>query len=119
MREARADEPGTIVLAVGAPLGDTYRIAPWEYGSRARRARKLGQIDELEDVVTEGIANYGEHVTMLIGKACISAQRGRHDEALELLERAATDPDFGDWARAEAAAEPLLDPVRDDPRFPR
>ena len=119
VREARAEEAGTIVLAVGAPLGDTYRVAPWEYGSRARRARDLGRIDELDAVVTEGIANYGEHVTMLIGKACVAAQRGRHDEALELLERAARDEDFGEWARAEAAKEPLLDPVRADPRFPR
>jgi hypothetical protein len=26
--------------------------------------------------------------------------------------------EVGDWARAEAASE-LLDPIRDDPRFPR
>jgi hypothetical protein len=118
-REAHAAETGTIVVAIGAPRGEAYRIAPWEYGSRAARARQLGEIDELERVVDEGIATYGEHVTMLIGKACIAAQRGRHDEALDLLGRAVDDEDFGDWARGEAAREPLLDPVRADPRFPR
>jgi hypothetical protein len=118
-REARAEEPGTLVLAVGAPLSDTYRIAPWEYGSRAARARRLGRIDELDEIVTEGAATYGDHVTMLVGKACVAAQRGRRDEALDLLDRAAQDEDFGEWARTEAAGEPLLDPVRDDPRFPR
>jgi AraC-like ligand binding domain len=117
-REARAEEPATTVVAIGAPHGEPYRIAPWEYGSRAARARQLGRIDELDSVVTEGVATYGEHVTMLLGKACVAAQRGRHDKALDLLERAAADEDFGDWARGEAAAEPLLDPVRDDPRFP-
>jgi hypothetical protein len=118
-REARAEEQGTTVLAIGAPRGEAYRIAPWEYGSRAARARQLGRVDELDQVVQEGIATYGEHVTMLLGKACVAAQRGRHDEALELLERAGADEDFGDWARTQAASEPLLDPVRDDPRFPR
>jgi hypothetical protein len=49
----------------------------------------------------------------------VAAQRGRRDEALDLLERAAADEDFGGWARGEAAGEPLLDPVCDDPRFPR
>lgn len=117
-REAHAAEPGTVVLAAGAPVGEIYRIAPWEYGARARRARALGDLEELERVTDEGVATYGEHVTMLLGKACVAAQRGDRDEALALLERAADDPDFGDWAHAEAEEEPLLDPVRGDPRFP-
>jgi hypothetical protein len=44
------------------------------------------RVDELDDVVTEGIAACGEHVTMLLGKACVAAQRGRVDEARALLE---------------------------------
>jgi hypothetical protein len=117
-REARAEEPGTVVLAVGAPVDEPYRIAPWEYGARAAHARAHADIDELERVADEGVAAYGEHVTMLLARACVAAQRGGRDEALALLERAAADPDFGDWARAEAAREPLLEPVRGDPRFP-
>ena len=117
-REARAEEPGTVVLAAGAPVDEQYRVAPWEYGARAAYERARRNVDELERVADEGVAAYGEHVTMLIARACVAAQRGQRDEALELLQRAAADPDFGDWARGEAAAEPLLDPVRDDPRFP-
>ncbi len=112
-REARAKEPGTVVLAAGAPVDETYRVAPWEYGARARRARALGDLDELERVTEEGVATYGEHVTMLVGKACVAAQRGAHDEAVALLGRAFDDPDFGEWARDEVAAEPLLDSVRE------
>ena len=118
-REARAEEPGTTVLAVGAPPGEAYRIAPWEYGARAARAAELRDVDELERVRDEGVATYGEHVTMLYASALISAQRGRHDEALDFLSRAAADEDFGDWIRESAPAEPLLEPVRDDPRFLR
>jgi hypothetical protein len=117
-REARAEEPGTVVLAAGGPVDEQYRVAPWEYGARAAYERARGNVNELERVADEGVAAYGEHVTMLIARACVAAQRGRRDEALRLLERAAADPDFGDWARAEAAGEALLDPVRGDPRFP-
>ncbi|MBA3428433.1 MAG: hypothetical protein H0U07_07655 [Actinobacteria bacterium] len=117
-RDARAEEPGTVVLVAGAPVDAAYRIGPWEYGARARRARALGDVDELERVADEGIATYGEHVTMLLAKACVAAQRGERETAFALLGRAAEDPDFGEWARAEASREPLLDPVRDEPRFP-
>jgi hypothetical protein len=111
-RSARAEEQGTVVLVLGAPAGEAYTIAPWEYGARASRARALGDIDELDAVVAEGTAAYGEHVTMLVGGACVAAQRGDGDEARALLERAFADPDFGDWAREEAANEPLLAPLR-------
>jgi quercetin dioxygenase-like cupin family protein len=113
-RRAEATEPQTVVLAVGAPVGEAYRIAPWEYGSRAAYARAAGDIDELDRIVVEGTATYGNHVTMQIGRACVAAQRGRLDDARAELARAYDDPDFGDWARAEAAAEPLLAALRDD-----
>jgi quercetin dioxygenase-like cupin family protein len=113
-RRAEATEPDTLVLAAGAPVGEPYRVAPWEYGSRAAYARSLGDIDELERVVHEGTSTYGDHVTMQIGRACVAAQRGRIDDARAELEREYADPDFGDWARAQAAAEPLLAPARGD-----
>jgi hypothetical protein len=118
-REARAEEPGTTVLVVGAPAGEVYRIAPWEYGSRAARAAELRDVDELERVAEEGIAAYGEHVTMLYARACVAAQRGRREEALEYLRRAAADEEFGDWIRENAPGEPLLEPIHDDPDFLR
>lgn len=118
-REARAEESPTTVLAVGAPAGEAYRIAPWEYGARAERAAELQDVEELERVAEEGIAAYGEHVTMLYARACVAAQRGRREEALQLLRRAAEDEDFGDWIREQAPNEPLLEPIRDDPAFLR
>jgi mannose-6-phosphate isomerase-like protein (cupin superfamily) len=118
-REARAEEPRTVVLVVGAPVGEAYRIAPWEYGSRAARAAQLGDVDELERIADEGVAAYGEHVTMVYARACVAAQRGRREEALALVNRAAEDADFGEWIREHAQDEPLLEPIRDDPGFPR
>jgi hypothetical protein len=118
-REARAEEAATTVLAIGAPAGEAFRVAPWEYGARAARAAELRDVDELEQVAEEGIAAYGEHVTMLYARACVAAQRGRREEALQFLDRAAQDPDFGDWVRENAPNEPLLEPIRDDPAFLR
>jgi hypothetical protein len=118
-REARAEEAGTTVLAVGAPAGEAFRVAPWEYGARAARAAELRDVDELERVADEGIAAYGEHVTMLLARACVAAQRGRREEALQYLDRAVQDEDFGDWVRDHAQREPLLEPIRSDPAFPR
>lgn len=118
VREAHAVAPGTTVLAIGAAAGEVYRIAPWEYGSRAARAAELGDVDDLQRIADEGIATYGEHVTMLIAQACVAAQRGRPEEALDYLRRATADEDFGEWARERAAREPLLDPVRNHPAFP-
>jgi len=113
VRTAHAEEPDTVIVVAGGRVGEAYTIAPWEYGSRAAHARALRDIDELDRVTTEGIQIYGEHPTMLIGRACIEAQRGNVAAARELLERAYADPDGGDWARAQAADEPLLDGVRD------
>jgi len=118
-REARAEEAGTTVLAIGGPAGEPFRVAPWEYGARAGRAAELGDVDELERVAEEGIAAYGEHVTMLYAQACVAAQRGRREEALQFLDRAAQDEDFGDWVRENAPREPMLEPIRSDPAFLR
>jgi hypothetical protein len=112
-RAAVASEDGTVVLAAGGPLGEPYRVAPWEYGSRAAYARAYGDVDELERIAAEGTASYGEHVTMVIAQACVAAQRGDREQARALLDTAYADPDFGEWARGEAANEPLLDPVRE------
>ena len=115
LREARAEEDGTMVVVVGAPAGAAYEIAPWEYGFGARRARLLDDVEELERVASEGTARYGDHFTMLFGRACVAAQRGRNDEALEVLNAAIEQ---FDGLRETARAEPMLAPVRADPRFP-
>lgn len=113
-REARAEEPGTTVLAIGATPGEAYRVAPWEYGARVWRERLLRNWPAVAAVAAEGVERYGEHPTMLFAQACVAAHEGRHDEAVELLARALAE---GPYVRDWIGGEPALEPVRDDPRL--
>jgi hypothetical protein len=113
-REARAEEPGTTVLAIGATPGEAFRIAPWEYGARVDRERQLENWDRVAAIAEEGIARYGEHPTMLFAQACVAAHDDRRDEAVGLLVRALEE---GPYVRDWIAQEPVLEAVRDDPRL--
>ena len=57
-RTAVATEPGTIVLAMGGPVGESYEIAPWEYWFRVRAAEARGNSDEARAIAEEGLARY-------------------------------------------------------------
>jgi hypothetical protein len=63
-RAARAAEPGTIVLAIGGPVGEGYEVAPWEYWFRVRRARALGDLEQARAIVEEGLARYPDDPTL-------------------------------------------------------
>jgi hypothetical protein len=57
-RAARSVEPNTVVLSVGGPVGEGYKVAPWEYWFRAERARQRGRLDEMREIAKEGLARY-------------------------------------------------------------
>jgi hypothetical protein len=57
-RAARAAEPGTMLLAIGGPVGEGYEVAPWEYWFRAERARARGSATEARTIAEEGLARY-------------------------------------------------------------
>ncbi len=114
-RSARAEEPGTAVLAVGGRPGEAYEILPWEYGFRAYRAKLQGRMDEARSIAEEGLAAHPENPGMLFALACAEAHAGERDAALRHLNDAVErGPHVRDWL----AREETLDPIRDDPRFP-
>ena len=47
-------------------------------------------------------------------RACIAAQLGENDEAVELLKKAVSQGYWGFWGME---IDPNLDPLRDDPKF--
>jgi hypothetical protein len=57
-RGARAEDPGTTVLAIGGPPGEAYEVAPWEYWFRVRQAIAHERHDEARVLAEEGLARF-------------------------------------------------------------
>jgi tetratricopeptide (TPR) repeat protein len=115
-RGARAVEDGTTVLAIGGTRGEAFRISPWEFTFAGTPAYKARRYDEAEALLQEGLRLYPANPSLLYDLACLDAQQGRRDEALEHLRTALeAQPKYGDYA----ATDPDLESIRDDPRFPK
>lgn len=113
-RSARAEEDGTVVLAIGGARGEAFRVSPWEYYFAAIPAFERGDWDEAERLHLEGLEQYPGHPAIIYGLACIAARRGNADEAFEQLAKTlAADPKMAKWAKTDSD----LDSIRDDPRF--
>jgi tetratricopeptide (TPR) repeat protein len=85
-RYARADEPGTTVLAVGGKPG-SHETSAWEYFFTAYAIAETdldGAIDELN----AGLAERPDHPPLHYHLACINVRAGRLDEARRQLDRA-------------------------------
>ncbi len=105
-RYARAEEPGTTVLAIGGKPG-SHAISAWEYFFTA-----YGVVDEdPERAVAElqaGFAELPDHPALHYHLACIYSRLGRLDEArVELARSIELDPKFQKWADEDEDLEPL------------
>jgi tetratricopeptide (TPR) repeat protein len=114
-REAKAAEPGTIVLAVGGKPG-SHEISTWEYSFAAYGLLAADRIERGLAVLEEGLEAKGESARLLYDMACLESRSGRLEEALAHLERAIElEPKYA----GDAADDPDLEAIRGDPRFPR
>jgi tetratricopeptide (TPR) repeat protein len=115
-RHAVAAEAGTTVLAIGGKPG-SHDVSAWEYSFAAYGYLQEGDPERGLAVVREGLDEKGEDNTRLLyDLACLESLTGRTDDAIEHITRAfELDPS----TRDHAAKDPDLDPIRDDPRFPR
>jgi tetratricopeptide (TPR) repeat protein len=105
-RYARAEEPGTMVLAIGGKPGQ-HEVSAWEYFFLA-----YGVVDEdPERAIAEiqaGLAERPEHPGLHYHLACIYSRVGRLDEARTALDRALEiDPKLQEWADEDEDLEPL------------
>jgi len=73
---------------------------------------KLGNLEEADAAMALLLAGY--HDNGLYQQAQVHAQWGNADQAFEALHRAR---DIGDPGVSQIVVDPLLDPLRDDPRF--
>lgn len=114
-RHARAEEPGTAVLAVGGKPGEAYAPSAWEVYFHVERHRAAERWDLGIDELEQGLLEHPEHPGILYALACYESLDGRREDALAHLQRAVeVDPSVAGWARDDAD----LDGIRDMPGFP-
>jgi tetratricopeptide (TPR) repeat protein len=113
-RGAVATEDGTTVLAIGGARGEAYRVSPWEYIFASTPAWRRGEWDEAERQLREGLDAHPANPSVLYNLACVLAQSGKKDEAIDALRQALKgEPKYRTYAEDDTD----LDPLRADPRF--
>jgi hypothetical protein len=113
-RGAVAVEDGTTVLAIGGEPGAAFRPSAWEYVFSAIPAIKAGQWEDAKAQMREGLEQHPGNGSLLYDLACVEAQEGAHDAAVEHLTAAIEVwPDF----RALAAKDEDFASLRSDSRF--
>lgn len=114
-RHARAEEPGTTVLAVGGPRGGSYQPSPWEDFFFAERHRNTGYPEAYADEMAAVLEKRPEHPATLYNLACAEALAGRTDDALAHLRRALEQKP--EWAEMAEKDDDLAG-LRDHPDWP-
>ena len=106
-RYARAEEPGTTVLAVGGKPGQ-HDVSAWEYFFAAYPKADDGDFDGALAELDAGLEQKPGHPPLHYHRACILARAGRLDEARVELDRALQgDPELKKWADEDEDLEPL------------
>ena len=114
-RHARAEEPGTQVLAVGGPRGGAFEPSPWEDLFAAEPHRTAGDYDGYAGALGAALEKRPDHPATLYNLACAEALAGRPDDALAHLKRALElKPE---WAEMAQRDEDFAS-VRDTPGWP-
>jgi quercetin dioxygenase-like cupin family protein len=109
-RHARAEEPGTSVLAVGGKPGEAFTPSAWETYFAAERHRAAGDFAAMTDELRAALVEYPDHPGVLYSLACAEAQAGSLDDALEHVRRAVElNPSFMAWSLEDADLQPLRD----------
>jgi tetratricopeptide (TPR) repeat protein len=113
-RAAVATEDATIVLAVGGPRGEAYRLAPGDLLYEFFPLHAAKDYEGAMAVCLEVLAEYPDNALVLYNIACLQSLLGQPDDALATL-RTAVDS----WPayKENAAADDDFASLRDDPRF--
>ena len=113
-RKACALEDDTVAVVIGAPADRELPISPFEFWFTAEGPYNEGDYRRAIEIVSEGLAHWPDHPTMLYQLSCYHALAGEGDEAIAFLERAAAQsPDVVEWARGDSD----LDSIRGQARF--
>jgi tetratricopeptide (TPR) repeat protein len=106
-RHARAEEPGTTVLAIGGKPGQ-HEVSAWEYFFMAYPKADAGDLEGALAELDAGLSAKPDHPALHYHRACILSRAGRLDEAREALDRALSlDPKLAEWAEDDEDLAPL------------
>jgi mannose-6-phosphate isomerase-like protein (cupin superfamily) len=109
-RHARAEEPGTQVLAIGGPRDEAYEPSPWEDVFAAEPHRAAGDYETYAAALASALEKRPDHPATLYNLACAEALAGHADDALTHLRRAVElRPETADWAREDEDFASLRD----------
>jgi hypothetical protein len=114
-RHAVAQEPGTLVVAVGGWPDRPFEPSSWEWWFRAYGLQEVGRLDEARAVMAEGTEERPQDAAMAFHRACLEALGGDRDAAFAQLVRAIALG--GEDVRERALAEGDFAVLRDDPRW--
>jgi quercetin dioxygenase-like cupin family protein len=115
-RTADAEEPGTIIVAVGGSIGEAFKSGGWTSFVAADALRHAGRLDEAREAIQELLDLNPGSWAAPYNAACFEALAGDADAAFAYLARArelAPEADFRQYLEGDGD----LDPIRDDPRF--
>ena len=108
-RHARAEEPRTLVLAVGNKVGEPFQVSVWEFLWRANRARKEGRWDDARRIVEDGLRERPDSPALTLALASIVAHEGQRGDALAHLRQAIDrEPSLRGWAERDEELARLL-----------
>jgi tetratricopeptide (TPR) repeat protein len=116
-RVAVSEEPGTIVVVIGATIGEAFQNGGWTNFVIADALRREGRTEEAAVVIQELVELAPDVWYTHYNAACFHALAGNPDTAFRLLDEAAriNTQEVRKWT----AKDTDLDPLHDDPRWQR
>jgi tetratricopeptide (TPR) repeat protein len=113
-RSARANEDGTIVLAVGGKPGEAWSMTPGDSMFGFFRRYREQDYEGALAILRSALETHPGNALILYNIACLESLLGNTDAAWEpLTEALAAWPRF----KEQAPKDDDLEPLRDDPRF--
>jgi mannose-6-phosphate isomerase-like protein (cupin superfamily) len=105
-RYARAEEPGTTVLAIGGKPG-AHEVSVWEHYFLAYAVAETDPERAIAELEAR-LAEHPDHPSLNYHLACILSRAGRLDEARARLDRTIElDPTYAEWAEQDDDLAPL------------
>ncbi len=115
-REAVAEEPGTLVLAVGGKPGMGFEVSAWETMFYALPAMHAERWEDAIALHEAALREHPGHPALLYNLACIESRSGRSlDALLHLQQAAAAESRWVTYAQTDSD----LDSIRREQGFPR